>query len=762
MADHAKLTTYLGAVAAICYKPQPVHWIGLPAINPKSHGRPMNHFGRALKLAFRHRWNVVGCVLTSLAVAVLWGGNFTVVGPIVDVIMNDISMPQWVDQQIAASDREVADSRHWLDELKGFSTDDAEAVEQHVQAEIVRRQEAIKRIIASAPEKGEWSDARIAERTQLLNTLKRLERLRTASPKELRVKIAAEAEHAASQVEVYEKRAAQYRWLAPYAHRWLPTTPFTTLTLICCVVLVATVVKSVFKVWNSVLVSRIGNQVSLDLRNDFYRQVLRLDMAHFTEQGRGDLMNRCTSDLGTVGQGVQRVFGQAMLEPLKVIVCLMIAAYVSWQLLLLTILIAPIVGFTIHWLGKALKRTHKKAMQELSSIFETLGETLSGMKLIKAFTMEAGEQNRFQESSKQLFRRQMKIVTYNSLVSPLTETLGLSMVLIAALLGGYLVLGQNTHVLGIKISDIPLTHGMMTVFFAMLVGMADPARRLSNEFGYIQGAAASADRVYEVLDLEPSITDPPHPQPLPPLAKAIAFENIDFAYHPDRQILENIQLEVRAGETIAIVGPNGCGKTTLVQLLPRLYDPTSGRITIDGVDIRDVRLNELRKRFGMVTQETLLFNDTVANNIAYGDPGASRATIESAARKAHAHAFITEKLSEGYDTIVGPTGSRLSGGQRQRIALARAILRNPEVLILDEATSQIDVESEQLIHIVLEEFTRNRTTLLITHRPSTIALADRVVVMDLGRIVDVGTPHELEGRCELYCRLCLTGYRESA
>jgi ABC-type multidrug transport system fused ATPase/permease subunit len=219
---------------------------------------------------------------------------------------------------------------------------------------------------------------------------------------------------------------------------------------------------------------------------------------------------------------------------------------------------------------------------------------------------------------------------------------------------------------------------------------------------------------------------------------------------------------VRAGETLAIVGPNGCGKTTLVQLLPRLYDPIAGRITIDGVDVRDVRLRELRLRFGMVTQEILLFNDTVANNIAYGAPDASRPTIEAAARKAHAHAFITEKLPDGYETLVGPGGSRLSGGQRQRIALARAILRNPEILILDEATSQIDVESEQLIHAVLEEFTRNRTTFLITHRPSTIALADRVVVMDKGRILDVGTPNELASRCELYRRLCRGGYRESA
>ncbi len=312
----------------------------------------MNHFGRALKMAFLHRWNVIGCILTSLAVAVLWGGNLTAVWPVVDVIMNDSSLPQWVDQQIAVSDREVADSKHWLGELQELSQDDAAVAEEHVQGEIKRRQVAIEKIIATAPEKGEWSDARIAERTRMMNTLKRLEALRTASPKELRGMLAGEEERAESQIKLHEKRAARYRWASPFAHRWLPTTPFTTLVLICLVVFVATVVKSIFKVWNSILVSQIGNQVSFDLRDDFYRQILRLDMAHFTEQGRGDLMNRCTSDLGTVGQGVQRIFGQAMLEPLKVLVCLAIAAYVSWQLLLMTIIIAPVAGYTIYWLGK--------------------------------------------------------------------------------------------------------------------------------------------------------------------------------------------------------------------------------------------------------------------------------------------------------------------------------------------------------------------------------------------------------------------------
>ncbi len=398
----------------------------------------------------------------------------------------------------------------------------------------------------------------------------------------------------------------------------------------------------------------------------------------------------------------------------------------------------------------------------MSQIYSTLDETLSGIKVVKAFTMERYERRRFHENNKKYFRKSMKIARYDSLSRPLIEMLGISTICVALLAGAYLGIKQETHLFGIKMSERPLTIEPLIVFFGLLAGASDPARKLSEVYSRIQRAAAAADRIYQLIDRKPLVVDPARPVDFPRHCRDLVLDRVQFHYQPTQQVLQDVSLRIAFGETIAIVGPNGCGKTTLANLIPRFYDPVAGSVRIDGIDLRDVRMADLRGQIGLVTQETLLFDDTVLNNIRYGSPQATRAEVIEAAQQAHAHRFIEAKLENGYETIVGPRGNLLSGGQRQRIALARAILRDPSLLILDEATSQIDLESEQLIHKVLEKFVRNRTTIIITHRMATLALADRIVVMSGGHILDVGTHAELMHRSELYSRLYAIQFKESA
>jgi ATP-binding cassette, subfamily B, bacterial MsbA len=665
----------------------------------------MDHFARTVRLALHYYWTVAASFACALIVAVLWSANISVLYPLVEVVGTNQNLAQRVDQKIAESQQDI---------------DRYSAEERRLKEELARAAESAVR------------------------------------PLERQLASATNSRESA------EESLRQFRWFKPWVDAYLPDDPFRTLAVLVAVMLVATVVKDAFMTTGSVLADRLAQLATFDLRKRFFRRTLRMDLAVFNEQGTSDLLSRFTGDVDGVAGGVQTLFGRAIREPLKMIACFIGAAYISWQLLLLSLVLAPLAGLLIALLAKTLKRANRKALEEMSSLYGILVETFGGIKVVKAFTMERFERRRFHQTSKKCYRKAMRIALFDGLINPVTETMGITTICMAILFGAYLVMTRERYLFGIKMCEEPLSLSALMAFYGMLAGVSDPARRLTEVFNRLQRAAAAAERVYEALDREPTVCDPPGPRPLGRHHRDLVFDNVSFGYTATQRVLEDIDLRIPFGETLALVGPNGCGKTTLANLVPRFFDPVVGSVRLDGIDLRHVRLRELRTQIGIVTQETVLFDDTVFNNIRYGCPHASREAVVEAARQAHAHKFIEQKLEQGYQTVVGPGGGRLSGGQRQRIALARAILRDPAILILDEATSQIDLESEQLIHKVLEQFTRNRTTIIVTHRLATLALADRVAVLEGGRIADLGTHDQLMTRSDLYRRLHQIQFRETA
>ncbi|MCC7085120.1 MAG: ABC transporter ATP-binding protein [Pirellulales bacterium] len=665
----------------------------------------MNNFIRTLRLILRYKWTLGASCATAIMVAVLWGANIGGAYPVIEIITRNKSMQTWVDEGIAAAKNEIAVLEKQKQDIETKLAASGEESQSELQRELGGTNAALK---------------------------------------------------------VHQKLLASRQWWKPYIDNYLPNDPYQTLVVIMMLISLGYILKNIFLVCDSILVDRLTHLATLDLRKKFYRRTLRMDLSGFGESRTSELMSRFTYDIDSLGHGIQALLGRAVREPLKMAVCLGCAAWVCWRLLLVSALIAPIAGFLIGRLAKTLKRANRRAMEEMSGLYNILAETFGGIKVVKAFTMERHERLRFHHNSKQFFRKAMKISRFDALIHPATELAGITMICLTILAGTYLVLNNQTHLFGVKMSDRPLDFAELAIFYGFLVGSIDPARKLTEVFNRIQRASAAADRVYQLFDREPAITDPAKPRELKRHHREIVFENVHFRYTADQPVLHGVNLRIPYGETLAIVGSNGSGKSTLANLIPRFYDPTSGVVRVDSTDLREVHLRDLRSQIGLVTQEPLLFDDTVFNNIRYGSPSATRSQVIDAARKAHAHRFIEEQLEHGYDTNVGQLGGRLSGGQRQRISLARAILRDPPILILDEATSQIDIESEQLIHRVLEQFVRDRTTIIITHRLSTLDLADRILVLDAGRIVDLGPHHELMGRCELYRRLYQIQLRESA
>jgi subfamily B ATP-binding cassette protein MsbA len=508
-------------------------------------------------------------------------------------------------------------------------------------------------------------------------------------------------------------------------------------------VVCAYVFKGLGGYFSNYLMADVGQRVVRDLRNRLHSHMLDQSAGFFARRSTGQLLSRITNDVGQVQHVVAETIGDLLQQSLALVFYAGLLFWYDARLALVCITAAPIIVYPLAKLGRRLRRTTRRSQEVLEHLSHVAAESFAGHRIVKAFGAERREAARFAAASSQLYRTSMTVTSIVSILPPLMELLG------GFAIAGALYYGSR------EIAAGRLTTGEFAAFIAALLLMYEPVKKLSRVNASLQQAIAAAERVFEVLDRHTEVVEKAGAAPLAPFRRTLEFDDVVFAYDDGhaRPILRGVSLTAHAGQMIAIVGRSGAGKTTLVNLIPRFYDVTGGAIRVDGVDVRDVTLASLRAQIGIVTQETVLFDDTIAHNIAYGRPDAPRELIEAAARAAHAHDFI-QALPEGYQSTIGERGQRLSGGQRQRLAIARALLKDSPLLILDEATSSLDTESEQLVQDALVNLMKNRTSFVIAHRLSTIRRADAILVMDRGRIVEIGRHDDLLARSgSLYARL---------
>jgi ATP-binding cassette, subfamily B, bacterial MsbA len=514
----------------------------------------------------------------------------------------------------------------------------------------------------------------------------------------------------------------------------------TALGYVCVAVVIFTIFKNLFLYIALYILNPLRNAVLRRLRNDLFSKTLSLPIGFFTEERKGDLMSRMTNDINEVELSIMSVLEVFIREPLTIIAYLFAMVAINYQLTLILFIFLPVAGFVIGRIGRSLRKSSNLAMEQLGNMMGVIDESLVGMRVLKAFGAEGHQKLRFMKLNNMLFRTRNYIAARRELASPLSETMGIIVVSIILWIGGKMVFSGNGF-----------SGPLFITYIGLFSQIISPFKNLSSAFSNVQKGTAALDRIEQLLAVENAITEIPDAKPVTSFEYNITFKNVQFAYG-ERKVLENVEFTIQKGKTVALVGSSGAGKSTLVDLIPRFHDVTGGEILIDGVNIKHCKIDDLRRLIGVVSQDPILFNDTLYNNITLGTGGATEERVEEAARIAHADAFIRQK-PEGYQTFAGDRGARLSGGERQRITIARAVLKNPPILILDEATSSLDTESERIVQDAINKLMENRTCIVIAHRLSTVQHADEIIVMEKGKIVERGTHTGLLAAGGIYKRL---------
>ncbi|MFT5301853.1 MAG: subfamily B ATP-binding cassette protein MsbA [Mariniblastus sp.] len=649
----------------------------------------MKPFFQAVKHSLRYRWTIAGAFVCSLLIAVIWSASITTVFPIVKIVLEGETAITWVEHEIESGERNIDLLKQEIDSLETQQTQ--------------------------------------APNATLLNKI----------------------DLKSDRLKGEQEALAWYKNAQPYVDEYAPQSAFLTLVVALSWLLGVSVVKGILLIISAILDARVSERTVLDLRRIYYRKALELDQRRIDFIGTSAMMTHLSYNMTMISSGLRMFYGKCLREPLKMIACLAVAAWISLPLLIISLAIVPAGAFLIHSISRRMKRSTQIEMAGMAEVFQTLIETFKAVKTVRIFNRERTERRRFKGNASTLYQMQLRIALYDSLLRPITEVLSIISISLSMLVGSYLVLNQQTHLFEyIKISDTPIKPAMLLVFYAMLAGAADPARKMSEIINVIVRGGTACENLFRTFGPAPLIAAPENPIPVPVHQESIHFENVIFGYLPRQPVLRKVDLKIPYGQTLAIVGGNGSGKSTLMNLLARFYDPHAGFVRIDGQDIRQMQPKKVRQQISWVTQDSVLFNGTLWENIAYGRSGATDEEIMHAIRIARIDDFV-DKLVDGYHANVGDDGKKLSAGQRQRVAIARAVVSNPKILILDEATSQIDGQSEAIIHNSLAKFIKGRTTIVITHRASSLRLADRVIVMDVGRIVhdssvENATEHSLQ------------------